>query len=511
MAVIAEEQNDRVTDFSDLAVGWQRHGNIVLSHDTSRGIFERLNGSSAAYSFPLPVSDGAGFIETGVPATFELLVDLATDAAHTSDLTRWVGVSLRRNDGQVQWIFPASNAIVSVRDTGSGPTFDAGAAPSSSSRRYELHVRWDADAGEIAVRFRTYENRNDLDAWLDFPVAATSLTAPPDFVGISMCGPADATDPELYVYSLRLLEPDRPARHWYALADVAAQVESVEDLLERKNRVTAAARWSRDDYALAGSEKTWTGSSPLIDIQAAFSRNELVRYRTALEGVTGLELDHAWHGVPRCAVSDQSLYTELGPAIVTASDVSGRFGTRAFSFAATNNHSFAAFDASVAEIPDDESWLAMAVVSPTVVPLANVPLFGKQDLFQIAPVPRNGWMVWMNTGDLMLDLSDTAGGANTITAAKAYSAGTFFGVVARVNRTTGLAQIAHETAASATFDATGLSYLCATRPLRLGDARINRAETAPNARVHLLAFATGPQVEAINLQTLAATLLAATA
>jgi hypothetical protein len=179
-------------------------------------------------------------------------------------------------------------------------------------------------------------------------------------------------------------------------------------------------------------------------------------------------------------------------------------------FSATNNHSFTAFDLAVGELPDDESWLAMFVVSASVLPAANVPLFGKQDLFNVPPVPRNGWMLWLNTTNVMLDLSDTAGWLNTVNVAKTYSAGTFFAGCARVNRTTGLADVAHDAAASGTINIAGLSYLCGTRPLRIGDARINRSETAPNARLHLLAFATGTQVEGPSLQTLAANLLTAT-
>ncbi len=109
----------------------------------------------------------------------------------------------------------------------------------------------------------------------------------------------------------------------------------------------------------------------------------------------------------------------------------------------------------------------------------------------------------------MLDLSDTAGGIQSVTAAKVYTAGAFFAICARVNRTAGLAQIAHNTAASATASVAGLSYLCPLRSLRIGDSRINRADTAPSSRVHLAAFARGTQVEAPNLQTLAADLLAA--
>jgi hypothetical protein len=511
MAVFLEQRNDQVTDFSDLAQGWSRHGNIALSHDTSRGVFERANGSSAVYSFPLPTSNGAGFIETTVSATFELSVDLATDGAHSSANTQWVGIALRRSDGQCQWLFPnhGTGTLMSVRDTGAGPTFEtAMTLPASDARRYELHIRWDADNGKIAVRARAYGGGGPND-WITGTIATTSLTAAPHYVGISMCAPYGVTDPELYVYGLRLLEPEQPARYWYALADVAAGRETIEDLLARKNRVTAASRWSRDDYAIAGSTKTWTDSTPLRDLQAVFSRQELARYRAALEAVSGLELDYAWFGVPRCAVSDQLLYSELGPTIVMASDVSGRFGTRMMSFTATSNHSFAAFDLAVGDIPDDESWLVMFVVSPTSVPAANVPLCGKQDLFKVAPDPRNGWMLWLNTANVMLDLSDTAGGIHTVSVAKTYTAGAIFAGCARVNRTTGLAEVVHDTAASGTVSVAGLSFLCDTRPLRVGDARINRAETAPHARLHALAFARGSQVEPIGLQTLTANLLTA--
>jgi hypothetical protein len=194
MSVLIEQQNDQVTDCSDLAAGWQQHGNIAISHDTSRGVFERLNGSSAAYSYPLPAANGAGFVETCVPVDFLLAVDFATDGAHGSDNTQWVGVSLRRRDGQVQWLFPnhAAGTLVSVRDVGAGagPSFETALTlPASASRRYELELGWDAAAVKVALRVRAFEDREDLDAWVQGTLATTSLNAPPEKAGISMCAP----------------------------------------------------------------------------------------------------------------------------------------------------------------------------------------------------------------------------------------------------------------------------------------------------------------------------------
>lgn len=510
MAVIYEQRNTQIAEFADLAQGWRTTGNIVVTHDGSRAVFRRASsGDSAEYVLPFPATFGPGFVETAVPSDFRLIADVAVDLSADSLTSEYVGVSLRASNF-AQWIVidNTGNIARSIRKDGFGATvLESTPLPASSSLRWDIELRWTGSA--VAGRIRPYEDKSDPSAWTDLVITTSSLPSAPEWAGIGMQGTVNVHAPALHVYSFRLDFPSVAARHWYALADVTAGRESIEDLLERKNRATALAHWSRDDYFVVDSPGSVLESTPLRDLEGDFDTHELARYRAALEAVTGLELAYAWFGNPRCAVTGQKLYSELGPTIVTASDVSGRFGTTCFSFTATNDHSFAAFDTAVAEIPDDESWLAMAVVSPTVVPGANVPLFGKQDLFQVAPTPRNGWMVWMNTGDLMLDLSDTAGGINTVTAAKTYSAATFFAVVARINRTTGLAEIAHETLGSATFDATGLSYLCPARPLRLGDARISRAETAPNARVHFLAFAFGQQVESLTLTTLAAAILAA--
>lgn len=510
MAEIYEQGNIQITDFSDLGEGWRKYGNIEVSYDGSRARFARdSSGDDATYTWPVPATFGAGFVETTVPSDFRLLADIAVDLAVDSVTAEYVGIALRASN-YAQWIVidTTANIVRSIlKDGVGGTTLESVALPISASLRWQVQLRWTGSV--VAGDIRPYEDRDDLTAWTALTISTTSLPSVPEWAGIGMQGTTNIHAPELYVYSMRIDFPSEPARHWYALADIPGSRVPVELLLNRKSRASSAAHWSRDDYFVADSDKSLIGSTPIKDLQAEYSTHELTRYLTQLEAVTGLTIGHAWFGNPRCAVTGQLLYTELRPTIVTATDVSGRFGDRCFQFTATNDHSLAAFDMSVAEIPDDESWLAMMIVSSTGVPASNQPLFGKQDLFKIAPVPRNGWMIWQNTGDIMFDLSDTVGGTQTTTAARVYSAGVFYAVSARINRTTELAEIADEATASATVSTAGLSYACDTRPLRIGDARINRAETSPAMRVHLLAFAYGAQVESPTLTTLNADLLAA--
>lgn len=511
MAVIYEQRNTQIAEFADGAQGWRVAGNISLTHDGSRAVFARASsGDSAAFVYPFPATFGAGFVETAVPSDFRLVADIAVDMSADAATNEYIGISLR-SANFAQWIFivPGGPTVRSYREDGlgNGSLIEVTALPASASLRWDIEVHW--TGALVAARIRPYEDKGDPSAWTTINTASSSLPTAPEWAGIGMAGTVNVHAPQLYVYSFRLDFPSSPARHWYALADVNAARESIEDLLERKNRATAIAHWSRDDYFVVDSPGSVLESTPLRDLEGDYDTHELARYRAALEAVTGLELAYAWFGTPRCAVTGEKLYTELGPTIVTASDVSGRFGPRCFSFSATNDHGFAAFDADVAEVPDDESVLMVAVVSPTVVPVANTPLFGKQDLFQVAPTPRNGWQVVMRPADMLFELSDTAGGVLSATVAKTYGAGTFFCVVTRIDRTTGLAEIAHESAVSATVNTTGLSYLCPARPLRIGDSRINRPETAPNARIHFLAFAYGQQVEGLTLTTLATNILAA--
>ncbi len=443
MAVIFENTSDITTDFSDLGAGWRKVGNISLTHDRSRATFKRAStGDSAAFVYPFPATFGAGFVETAVTSDFRMVVDMAIDTAVESISNEYVGISLRAANF-AQWIYlnPASSLVRSQREDGLGnlSLIEGTTIPTSASLRWDIEVHW--TGALVAGRIRPYESKGDPSAWTPLNItAASSLASAPEWAGLGMAGTVNVHAPELHVYSLRISDEGFPAGSWYALADIPAPRKTVSVLLQRKSRATAEARWSRDDYAIAGSSKTLTNITPLRSQRATFDPRELTRYRAALEHVTGLDLALAWFNTPRCAVTGAHLRSANAPSIVTASDVSKAFGSKVFNFGAVNDQSFAAFDHSLAEVSDTESWLAFAVVSPTVVPgPANVPLFGKQDLFQVAPTPRNGWMVWMNTGDVMLDLSDTAGGSNSITAAKVYSAGTFYCVAARINRTTNLA------------------------------------------------------------------------
>jgi hypothetical protein len=282
----------------------------------------------------------------------------------------------------------------------------------------------------------------------------------------------------------------------YSLADEPHGVDTLDNVL-----TVASATDLQEDWFSWHLERDADQISP--------TRTSADDVLDGLETITGLTFDEVFFG-RRTGARGEWLDVDGAPTVGASTGLVGLLGDRAYKFTAVDDISFKADDQTIGEISDTESWLCVVVIKPTATVSTDVPACGKQDLFQVIPTPRNGWQVWLrNSGNVLLDLSDTAGGTALSSVARTYTTNQWLTIVARINRTTQLAQVAHDAGAGAEASVAGMSYLCPAMPLRIGDSRVNRTQTAPPADVHLVAFAHGAQVEAVSLQTLAAAITAA--
>lgn len=333
--------------------------------------------------------------------------------------------------------------------------------------------------------------------------------------------------------TLRLLVPDTELRiHGGALADERAMawrdvILPMDLAIDRVSGATGAT--SSALYALADEPHGIDTLDNVLSVAAGTDLQEdflswhlerdgaqLGRTRTSadavletLEEITGISFDEVFFG-RRTGARGEWLDVDGSPNVGDTTGLVGLLGTRAYQFTETNDMAYKASDHDIGEIPDDESWLVVVVVKPTDTLAADIPVCGKQDLFQVIPTPRNGWQMWLRSaGDMSLDLADTVGGTAASSVARTYTTNLWLTMAARVNRTTELAQIGHDAGVGSEVSVDGLSYLCPAMPLRIGDSRVNRSQTAPPAHVHLVAIARGAKAEAGGLQTICAAVTAA--
>lgn len=246
---------------------WRIYGNIETRHDAT-GAYLSVRpadlSKSLRYRNPQPADNitGAGFCEVAIPRDARISVTLGRASSSASQADTYVGLMLRIGVYvQCVTISEGAHLMVITADGVSDPVQeDLGALPTGSSNIWDIALSNDAQG----VRIRVRNLSEGLNAWVEYRPTVAALPGPPTWFGFGTAATTDTpVDVAMHVYTVRIDYPTSPARRWTVIADVPRDL-SVIELLERKNRASAQAGWSRDDEARADSEKTFVGYTPTI-------------------------------------------------------------------------------------------------------------------------------------------------------------------------------------------------------------------------------------------------------
>ncbi len=279
MATIYEQRNDeyaRLDDTQDRDIGggetaqrlraWRVYGNIETVHDGESLIVRpaRTGAVNSQYAIPLPEDNaaGAGFCEIAVPPNTRIAADVSIAA---TSATTWASL-FWRSGISVQWfVITAAHMLIVRRDDGDGVEVseNLGALPESDAGRW--HIAFLSGASGQRILIRAAERSHDPRTWVVYRPEIAALPSAPTWAGFSVASQLSSTaDAQLRVHGWRIQRPAIHARRWTAFADVPGDPAAVAEQLQRKNRVTAVATWSRDSEARAGSDKTLAGYTPTV-------------------------------------------------------------------------------------------------------------------------------------------------------------------------------------------------------------------------------------------------------
>jgi hypothetical protein len=252
-------------------------------------------------------------------------------------------------------------------------------------------------------------------------------------------------------------------------------------------RARIAAVHSQLRYSLAPEAETfrlapdWPAPDPVLDAPGATQLAQL-------QAAVGAAAQRAWFGALADAVAGATLTASGGALAGVAAGSPARSVARlCLSYSGANDQHHVA-PAGVGEVPASGALSVVLVFWLPEIPTTASGLLGKQNLFLVAPTPRAGWNVLVPAGgarNLLVDLSDTAGGSLSMTHLAGLRVG-YNALVLTFDRAAQTASSSLNGSAALSVSIAGLSYVNA-QPLTVGDSRVNRSDPAPVARVPVVA------------------------
>jgi hypothetical protein len=220
---------------------------------------------------------------------------------------------------------------------------------------------------------------------------------------------------------------------------------------------------------------------------------------------SGLAPSRAWFGQTTDAVVSQTLTAVLGAqSNQNASSPTRPLLRQVLRYTGVNEQWHIATGNVIGDLDDIESSMLIAAVYLDGDQVTQRGILGKQNLFA---TPAVGWNVLVNTSDqIVVNLTSSTGISTSHTFPIVPD--TWITIVVLWDRAANLWRSSVSGQAVQSTSIAGLSYESAI-PLRIGDSRVNRTDTALRGEVGIAAFYNGAQVEGANVQTLSAALLVA--
>jgi hypothetical protein len=219
------------------------------------------------------VEAGAGLTEWAVDPNkrASLHARVRFDLSFPTLSTHWIGLTMRVGN-DVCFLAPvgdlASLLFIQANASGVHTTTNLGPLPASASVTWDLVLMYEdvvreSSTAPLRVRLRAAEE--GIDDWQDFMVAA-ALPDSPGWMGIGLASSGSTSDVRAHIELLRLQRRDHATSfRWTAVVPTLSTDPVTAALsLQRKNRASAVAAYSKDAVFTADSPGSFADYTPTL-------------------------------------------------------------------------------------------------------------------------------------------------------------------------------------------------------------------------------------------------------